>query len=99
MSAGVLDRARRDSAGGAVLLYAGSCPRCRFLARLILALSAGRMTGVALSEPEWRAFYAHELPESRGSPVLVRNGKPYWGLRVFPLTLWMAIRGAFGGGG
>lgn len=90
----ILERARRDSVDRAVLLYAGSCPHCRRMARAILWLSAGHIKGVPLDVPEWRHFYAEELPESRGSPVLVRNGTPRWGPRMFPLTLYVAVQGA-----
>jgi hypothetical protein len=61
---------------------------------MVLWLAAGSIKGVALEISEWRYFYAQELPESRGSPVLVHNGKPHWGLRVFPLTLLVAMKGA-----
>jgi hypothetical protein len=94
--ASILDRARRRSADRALLLYAGSCPKCRWMARAIILLSAGQIEGVALDKPEWRRFYDEELPESRGSPVLVRAGIPIWGRRVFPVTLWLALRGALG---
>jgi hypothetical protein len=92
-SPAILEQARQDSANRTVLLYAGSCPRCRWMARAILWLSAGRIKGVPLDVPEWRQFYERELPESRGSPVLVRNGTPRWGARVFPLTLYVAVQG------
>jgi hypothetical protein len=90
----ILEQACRDSADRAVLLYARSCPRCRWMARAILWLSAGRIKGVPLDVSEWRHFYTQELPESHGSPVLVRKARPYWGLRVFPLTLYVALQGA-----
>lgn len=90
----VLERACRDSIDRPVLLHAGSCPRCRWLARIILALSAGAITGIALDDSEWRDFYAFELPQSRGSPVLVLRGIPYWGPRVFAMTPWLALQGA-----
>ena len=61
-------------------------------------LSAGSITGLPLEESAWRRFYDEELPESRGSPVLVRDGAPHWGLGVFPLTLWVALRGAMSAG-
>ena len=77
-----------------VLLHAGSCPRCRWLARVILTLSAGAITGIALEDEKWRDFYAFELPQSRGSPVLVLRGTPYWGARVFVMTPWIAFQGA-----
>ena len=92
MSRGILARLCKDPSG-AVLLYAGTCPRCRFLARLILSLAAGSIKGMPLTEAEWRDFYADELPESRGWPVLVHKRVAHWGPGVFPLTLWLALCG------
>lgn len=94
----LLESLRRESPSQTVLLYADSCPRCRWMAKVVLWLSAGSITGLPLEESAWRRFYDEELPESRGSPVLVRDGAPHWGLGVFPLTLWVALRGAMAAG-
>lgn len=96
-AASLLESLRLEAPSQTVLLYAASCPRCRWMARVILWLSAGAITGLPLQESAWRRFYDEELPESYGSPVLVRNGKPHWGIGVFPLTLWLAMQGAASG--
>jgi hypothetical protein len=86
--------ARKASAQRAVLLYAGTCPHCRAMARMIILLSCGQIEGLPLNRDEWRAFYDRELPQSRGRPVLFRRGVATWGPRVIPLALWVAAQGA-----
>lgn len=68
-----------------LLLYAGSCPKCRFLSWLVVALSLGVVRRVPLERPEWKRFYEVDHPEARGYPVLFRRGRPVLGARVF----WM----------
>ena len=76
-----------------MLLYAESCPKCRWMARTIIRASAGTIAGTPLDIPQWQHFYADELPESRGWPVLVLNGRPYWGAKLYPMTLYLAAAG------
>jgi hypothetical protein len=90
----LMPRARKASAERAVLLYAGTCRRCRAVARTIILLSCGQIEGLSLNVDEWRDFYDRELPESRGHPVLFRRGVATWGPRVFPLALYVAVGGA-----
>jgi hypothetical protein len=79
-----------------ILLYAGSCPKCRLLSAMIVACSLGRIRRESLDVPAWRRFYAEDLPQAHGYPVLFHRGRIVWGPRVFlatPLvTLQLAVR-------
>ncbi|MDB5721895.1 MAG: hypothetical protein JWP15_2513 [Alphaproteobacteria bacterium] len=63
------------------------------MARTIIRASAGTIAGTPLDIPQWQHFYAEELPESRGWPVLVLGGRPYWGAKLYPMTLYLAAAG------
>ena len=89
----LMPRAREASVERCVLLYAGTCPRCRVMARMAILLSCGRIEGMPMNVAEWRAFYDRELPASRGHPVLFDRGVAIWGPRIFPLALAIAVRG------
>jgi hypothetical protein len=69
-----------------VLLYAGRCPRCRFLSRLIVALSLGMIERVPLDRAEAERFYYVEHPDARGRPALVDGDRMVWGWPVVPAT-------------
>ena len=72
-----------DSDGSAPrLLYAGSCPKCRFLSACVVVLSFRRIRRIPLDQPEWRELYAR-LPEAHGYPVLIVNNRMVLGSRVF----------------
>jgi hypothetical protein len=79
-----------------LLLYAGSCPKCRALARLTVLLSLHTVRKEPLEKPEWQKFYYEEYPQARGYPVLFLDGRPIFGRRVFLavprviLTCWVA---------
>lgn len=82
-----------------LLLYAGSCPRCRALARAVGVLSFGTVDLVSLERPEWRKFYYEDFPQAQGFPVLFLHGEPVFGWRVFLYTprlvlhQWLAAAG------
>jgi hypothetical protein len=69
-----------------LLLYAGSCQKCRLLSRLVVALSLNNIRRVPLEKPEWRKFYYEDFPQAKGYPVLFLGGRPVFGLRVFMLV-------------
>ena len=56
-----------------LLLYAESCPRCRFLARLVRLASLGAIRLEPMEREVWRRFYHEKHPETRGHPVLFRG--------------------------
>jgi hypothetical protein len=66
-----------------LLLYAGSCPKCAFLSRLVVLLSLNTIHRVPLERPEWEKFYFEDYPQARGYPVLFVEGQPIFGARVF----------------
>jgi predicted DCC family thiol-disulfide oxidoreductase YuxK len=67
----------------AVLLYAGRCPKCRFLSALLVKLSLGSMRRVPLERDEARQFYRVEHPEAQGLPALSEGERFTFGWRVF----------------
>ena len=83
----------RFPAGMPVLLYAGTCPRCRFLARCVAILSMGRVKTVPLAVPQWRQLYDGVLPKARGYTVLVLEEGPVYGPRVFAMVPLVVFRG------
>jgi hypothetical protein len=69
-----------------MLLYAGSCWKCRLLSRLVVIASLGVIRRVPLEIPAWRKFYYEDYPQAQGYPVLFWNGTPHFGAKVFVLT-------------
>jgi predicted DCC family thiol-disulfide oxidoreductase YuxK len=67
----------------AILLYRGSCRRCRWLARMAVIASAGSLRRVALdSEAAARLYELY--PATRGKLALI-DGERFWcGLGVVP---------------
>jgi len=68
---------------GPLLLFAGSCVKCRFLSRCVELASLGVIRRESLERPEWRKFYYEDFPQARGYPVLFVRGVPIFGFRVF----------------
>ncbi len=60
----------------AVLLYRGSCRRCRWLARLAVIVSAGALRRAALGSDAAQQLYEH-YPATRGKLALI-DGDRYW---------------------
>jgi predicted DCC family thiol-disulfide oxidoreductase YuxK len=86
----------------AVLLYAGRCPKCRFLSAVVVALSLGTLSRMPLEREEVEQFYLRDHPEARGDPVLVERDRFTYGRRVFfavprliAQTWWTAFRALF----
>lgn len=76
-----------------LLLYAESCPRCRFLARLVRFASLGAIRLEPMEREVWRRFYHEDHPETRGHPVLFRqDGRTVWGPPVFLVIPALVIR-------
>jgi hypothetical protein len=66
-----------------LLLYAGSCPKCRFLSRCVVLLSLKTIRRVPLERDEWEKFYYVDYPQARGYPVLFIKGRQVFGAHVF----------------
>jgi len=84
---------RRSDLEKLVLLYAGTCSRCRFLSLCIVIWSLGRVKRVPLDVPQWQKLYDEHLPDARGFPVLVLEEGPIYGKRVFlvvPLVVFQS---------
>jgi predicted DCC family thiol-disulfide oxidoreductase YuxK len=64
-----------------VLLYAGACPKCRAVSRILIALSLGTMRRVPMEREEAHAFY-DARPEARGRPALVAGEELTYGWPV-----------------
>jgi hypothetical protein len=75
-----------------LLLYAGSCPKCRFLSRCVVLLSFNTIRRVPLERPEWEKFYFVDYPQARGYPVLFIKGRPVFGAYVFLAVPLMIIK-------
>lgn len=76
----------------AVLLYRGSCRRCRWLARLTVIVSAGALRRVALGSDAAQQLY-ERYPATRGKLALI-DGDRYWcGLGVLPAGARLAAGG------
>lgn len=87
---------RPDDSGGSVprLLYAVTCPKCRFLSACVTVLSFARIRRIPLDRPEWQEFYAG-LPEAKGYPVLIVNNRMIFGAGVFLHVPLLLIRSWF----
>jgi hypothetical protein len=76
-----------------LLLYAESCPRCRFLARLCRLASLGEIRLEPMEREVWQRFYHEDHPETRGHPVLFRrDGRTVWGPAVFHAIPALVVR-------
>ena len=75
-----------------LLLYAESCPKCRFLSRCVVLLSFNTIHRVPLERPEWEKFYWEDYPQARGYPVLFVKGQPIFGARVFGAVPLLLLR-------
>lgn len=75
--------ARARAAARPVLLYAGTCPKCRFVSAFLVALALGTLTRLPLDHEEAQAFH-REHPEARGYPALIQGPigaeRMTWGL-------------------
>lgn len=63
------------------LLYAGECPKCRWISKMLVTLALGSMIRVPLDRAEAEQFY-QEHPEARGRPALVEDGRMTYGWQV-----------------
>ena len=91
-----------DTREKAILLYAGACPKCRFLSRMIIILALGSMTRVTLDRAEAEQFYRVDHLEARGKPALVEGETMTFGWRVMIAvprlilkTWWSLLRSPF----
>ena len=75
-----------------ILLYAGSCPKCRFLSRCVVLWSLGRVKRVALEVAQWKQLYYEHLPEAKGFPVLLLEDGPVYGPRVFAIVPLVVLK-------
>jgi predicted DCC family thiol-disulfide oxidoreductase YuxK len=72
-----------------VLLYRGTCPRCRFLSRAVVAISGFAIHRIANDTAAAAAIYArHGQPA--GKLALVHRGRIHVGRQVFAVA-WQAI--------
>jgi hypothetical protein len=65
-----------------VLLYAGACPKCRFLSALLVWLSLGSLRRVPLDRPDAEQFYDRDHREARGRPAIVEDRRIIYGWRL-----------------
>src|SRR5690348_10875340 len=70
------------------LFYKDTCPPCRRLSRIAVALSLGHLRRVPLRSEEAKALYAR-YPDNRGK-LMMRHGEDVW----FGLDVLKAIPGA-----
>lgn len=63
------------------LLYAGACPRCQWISKVLVTLSLGSMTRIPLDRAEADDFY-RKRPEARGRPALVEGDRMTYGWQV-----------------
>jgi len=66
----------------AVLVYRGTCAKCRFLSRLVVILSSGTIRREALGS-DMAERLARDHPETRGKLALIDGGRIVYGTRVF----------------
>lgn len=67
----------------AILLYRGTCPKCRFLSRLAVALSAGTLRRIPIDSDAATALY-RRIPQSDGRLALFSASGVTTGWRVVP---------------
>lgn len=75
-----------------LLYYAARCPKCVWLARLVTALSLRRIERAPLEGDAMYDFFLKRHPAAKGYPVLVLDGAPVYGARVFAATLATVVR-------
>lgn len=76
----------------AVLLYRGSCRRCRWLARIAVMASGGALRRIALDSEAAQHLY-ERYPATRGKLALI-DGQRYWcGLAVLAAGARLAAGG------
>lgn len=71
----------------AILLYRQSCPTCRFLSALAVAVSLGTLLRAGIGSPEADGL-ARMFPKTRGKLALVDGERVDTGLGV----LWGGVR-------
>jgi hypothetical protein len=69
----------------AILLYRQSCPRCRFLSRIVVVLSGRGVRRVPNDTPEAAELY-ERLGETVGKLALLHRGRLHTGRRVFAVA-------------
>jgi predicted DCC family thiol-disulfide oxidoreductase YuxK len=71
-----------------VLLYRGTCPRCRVLSRAVVVASGLAVRRIANDTPEAAAVYAHH-GVAAGKLALVHRGRIRVDRRVFAAVWWV----------
>ena len=71
-----------------VLLYRGTCPRCRLLSRAVVAASGLGIRRIANDAPEAAEVYARH-GVAAGKLALVHRGRIRVGRRVFAAAVWV----------
>jgi glutaredoxin-related protein len=66
-----------------VLYYAGTCPKCRFLSKLVVRLSLNTIKRFPLEKDKMIEFYYIQHPEAKGYPVLFIGEKAILRYKVF----------------
>lgn len=86
-----VDETKERSRRAPVLLYAGSCAKCRFISSFVGTFSLQSIEQIPLDVAEWDALYRDYFPEARGYPILFYRGRPWFGGRVFLATPLVAV--------
>jgi len=82
----------RSPTASARLYYAGECPKCAYLAKLMTRLARGRIEPVAMEIDETWHFYTERYPNAWGHPVLVTPKGAAVGRRVYGATIAWVLR-------
>jgi hypothetical protein len=89
-------RGVRDGRGSGrpLLLYRGTCWKCRLLSRLVVLLSLNAIERSPL-ESARAARATASYPEARGKLLLMTPYGPIVGGRVIPGVMWCVLRTGF----
>ena len=79
----------------ALLFYAGTCGKCVFLSRIVTLFAMGRIERRPLEGDAMYDFFLRQHPRAKGYPVLVVDGVPAYGARVFVETAAAVVRSWF----
>lgn len=70
-----------------ILLFRGTCPRCRLLSRAVVVASGRGIRRLANDTPEAAGVYARH-GVAAGKLALVHRGRIHVGRRVFAAAVW-----------
>lgn len=88
---GTVNIATLRNAHPPVLVYRGTCPKCRMLSRLAVLLSAGSLRRVPLDAPE--AELLHSLyPDSQGRIAVFGHGIVAYGGKALSAAFFIMLR-------